>query len=65
MIIGVERETRKRRRVAMNVANTASKAGSMVVVVVSVQETTRGGQPFVVSTGGRSCDVLEDERGRE
>jgi hypothetical protein len=45
--------------VATSVAKTASKAGSIGMVVVLVQEREQeyGGQPFVVSTGGRSCDV--------
>lgn len=40
LIIGTERETRRRRRVARKVKKTASKEGSMGMVGVSVQEVT-------------------------
>jgi hypothetical protein len=38
LIIGTESETRRRRRVARKVVKTASKEGSISVVVVQVKE---------------------------
>jgi len=40
LIIGTERETRRRRRVARKAAKTARRWGNIILVVVSVQEVS-------------------------